>query len=99
MHEIKYVIVDKMGCDVPILTQDPISHAEASGQYKADSAGFVKFTKELDKIIVSCYGKSISLNLKAQEDRDEVLIANMMNTLSFDEEKLFVPYCALCKQG
>ena len=99
MKEIKYVVVTKMGCLTPIISEDPLSHAELEGNNKANSAGFVTFEKQDAHVVVACYGHSHSLGISANEDRDEQLIARMLNGLSIfdDKGKVFVPHCQIAK--
>ncbi len=82
MSPAKYVIVD--GC--AIIFSAAIQHRDmVSSNKKAEGAGFVRFSTEVDEygetiIKADAYGKSISLGVESQERDSRILTMQITNT-------------------
>jgi hypothetical protein len=66
----KYIIIELAGVEVPLVFSEFLTHEEAAGRHKVQSAGFC----ELDaagKWVTS--GQSVSLRLVARPQDDEIL--------------------------
>jgi len=71
--EMKYIVCHGV---CPILFSAAQKHSEFK-HFNPESAGFCRINNK-DRYQVSCYGESVSLNLKSRS-RDEILISNMLN--------------------
>lgn len=72
---LKYIMV--RGC--PIIFDETQTHAEVAAGRDVDSAGFVIINADKDKILVECYGKSMSLGIKSKPAQDSNRIKRMFN--------------------
>ena len=82
MINMKYVIVSNYSSEVPIIFSAAISH-DTFQHLAPVSAGFVMFEKsDNNKVFVSCYGASQTLNLKSRLNEDAKLIVGEMNRSS-----------------
>ena len=66
--KLKYVIVDQMYTEVPIVFPEILTHAEVATWYRSTvvSGGFCYFEDGKYK----CYGESISLRVKSRNEVD-----------------------------
>ena len=78
MIKMKYVIVEKYGCEYPIMFSAGLSH-DSFSQLHPVSAGFVSFSEQDNHIVVYCHGESQSLNLKSRTEEDSRLVVREMN--------------------
>lgn len=84
MDNMKYVIVEYRGCELPILFDPILGHDQVVnpniGALRL-SAGEVSFVVSgvLEEILVSCWGQSITLGLKSRGESDEKLIKKLIN--------------------
>lgn len=78
MQEMKYIIPEDY--KAPILFHSLYTHADIAQQHgKCISAGFVQITAKDNKVVVSCYGESVSLKLKSNPEVDNKLITKMID--------------------
>ena len=76
-ESMKYVVVVKMGLEVPILLPACVSHDTIKG---AVSAGFVDLVPlGSDVMLVNAYGESFSLGKKSRGEKDAELICRMLS--------------------
>ena len=77
----KYIIVKHNGCELPIMFDKIISHADFLDLYPHDfiiSAGFFEVSGEKDRnISVSCFGKSTTLKKELRQE-DERMIKTVL---------------------
>lgn len=83
---MKYIIVDEVGIEVPIIFSELQKHSNVAGMKKVISAGFCYFrsdtvlgndsngSEDQDVLAVSCWGESVSLRLKSRGKVDEEII-------------------------
>lgn len=76
---MKYVIVVDCGVEVPIIFNDIIDHDSVVGNRKAISAGKVSFPHGKEKTLVSCWGRSTTLNLRSRFEIDEEIIQKTLD--------------------
>lgn len=70
---MKYIIVDEVGIEVPIIFSELQKHSDVAGMKKVISAGFCYFRSD-GILAVSCWGESISLRIKNRGKLDEEII-------------------------
>jgi hypothetical protein len=72
----KYIIIEKSCNDLPIIFPEFINHRDmVNPNDKVISAGFVKFyVNESGNVDISCYGESVSLDVKSRGDIDTKLM-------------------------
>jgi len=81
---MKYIIVDTMGLEVPILFSELLNHSDVARGYKVVAAGFVSISSSVDTndsgyspkyiIEVDCYGESTTLGIKSRGILDDDII-------------------------
>ncbi len=72
---MKYVIVEELGIELPIIFNEILDHSSVARDRKVVSAGHVKFGCGIDgSMVVSCYGKSVTLRTKSRGTIDEEII-------------------------
>jgi hypothetical protein len=80
MPEVKYIIVEVMEIETPIVFSDLIQHKTiAQGMGKVIAAGFIAFGAVDGMIGIQCYGESISLGIKSREREDVDIIQRHLN--------------------
>jgi len=83
----KYVVCRSCGAHNEIVTLVAAwdNHADALDEFQRDmvvSAGEFTLTPENDKIVVSCFGKSTTLDIESRGEKDAWLIAQFLRLLS-----------------
>ena len=74
MNESKYIIIDHMGVETPILFPVFVEHSFIAMGSKVISAGFFDvWANEEADIVVSAYGKSVTLNVKNRDEDAEII--------------------------
>ena len=71
--DLKYVIVEVMDCELPIIFSNVIDHAIFIGR-RVISAGFVRIKAVDNTFEVSCFHKSVSLGVESRPEEDARLI-------------------------
>jgi hypothetical protein len=73
---MKYIVIDRMGIEFPIIIPETESHKEHIQPYhKVVSAGFCRFGVNPNGTLgVSCWGESIGLGFKSRPVEDETVI-------------------------
>jgi hypothetical protein len=80
MNKTKYVIVKGKA----IVFSELIIHSDMVGyNQKAEGAGFVQFTPYVnewgeERVKATCYGESVSLNVKSREEEDSLIITRQI---------------------
>ena len=80
MRKTKYVIVKGEA----IVFSECIIHKDMVGiNEKAEGAGFVQFTPFInewgeERVKATCYGESVSLGVKSNEERDSLIITRQI---------------------
>ena len=84
MEYAKYIVIaNPSGFETAILFPSRLNHkdvAKALGpqiggsEYSIVGAGQVGFYAEADKIMINCYGESVTLGVRSREGLDSVLI-------------------------
>jgi len=72
--EMKYIVVNDKGFEAAIIFDITMDHSEIAKGHHVISAGMMNVYDKDGKITVGCYGKSVTLNLKAREDEDSALV-------------------------
>lgn len=76
----KYVVVDSMGLEVPIIFPNLLDHDAVCHGRKVISAGFVYLDTDGDSnIVAKCYGKSTNLGKECRPEEDDALITRALN--------------------
>ena len=83
-NSAKYIVVESMGLECPIIFSNLLTHKEEARGRKVISAGFVSFDivpdpnskgyESLITIEVNTYGKSVSLDIGSRGYEDDELI-------------------------
>lgn len=71
---LKYVIVDVAGNEIPVIFPDLLAHADMAYGMKVISAGFCQIGVAKNNLVVCCFGHSTSCKVKARPEEDEALI-------------------------
>lgn len=83
---MKYVVVEEMGIEVPIIFSELQKHTDIAGNKKVIAAGFCRFCGDVvlgedangseDKTVagVACWGESLGLKIKSRGNIDADLI-------------------------
>jgi hypothetical protein len=69
----KYIIVNNMGIECPIVFSPLLKHSDILVEGKTVSAGFCFQKKGLGELSYETYGKSVSLNLSSRPEDAEIL--------------------------
>lgn len=76
-HEAKYIVFDDGTYVVPVIFSDFEEHSEMKRRYPSNykilGAGFIS----VGKFGLSCYGESVTLNVKSRGKEDEAIFLNM----------------------
>lgn len=85
MKQMKYIVVDNGMYDTPIIFDEATEHSAMLSNVAGTlvSAGFVSFSKEG----LQCFGKSVSLDIKARPKEDSALINRLIGAV---EEELWI---------
>jgi len=88
----KYIMVDYVGVNTPILFPNYVSHSDIAevfgGKDKVLSAGFFDVgakpdTDDLDNISVCVFGKSVTVEKEVDEDNDPFYIRKLLRKQGF----------------
>lgn len=71
---MKYIIVDEMGIEVPIVFCELLKHNEVAGDRKVISAGFCAVD---DQKIWYSWGESVSLKIRSRWNDNDVIQKGM----------------------
>ena len=79
MEHMKYIIIELMGFQVPIIFSPLLSHDDFCGSFggTTTSAGFVDIDLETGKLY--CFGKSLSLGKKSRPEDEEIIRREINN--------------------
>jgi hypothetical protein len=72
---MKYIIVEDAGLEIPIIFSELLTHKQVKPEYsKLVSAGFCSVNIWDSAIRFSCWGASVSLNVKSRLGEDEEIL-------------------------
>jgi len=77
MKELKYIIIDNLGLEVPVVFSHLLSHADVARGKIVVSAGFCSISRT-DYTFV-CWGKSVSLEKGSRGITDECILDEFFN--------------------
>jgi hypothetical protein len=81
---MKYIILDDGSIECPVIFSEILKHDAVAGRRTVTGAGFCRFSVKTDGTIgVTCWGKSISLNVKSRGKKDEEIIMKHHNNFSY----------------
>ncbi len=86
MDDVKYIVVDYKGMEIPIFFGFLAEHSQIANRFGIDkviSAGFVRFTQGDGIVDLYVYGKSISIKKESRMEIDVELFKKMLENFEF----------------
>lgn len=77
---MKYVIINEIGLELPVLCDPIIDHSSIVYQKKVVAAGFFSLRTNGISVAVTCWGESRILNAKSRGEEDaEIILKSLDN--------------------